>query len=102
MSPPPTATPERPATRSSRRGSRGEDYQLNVSAYDRASSLLVSLLVMVGVAVLSLLIIFFARRFVTNPAPIPVLPFDPGDRPADAAAGVAQDIEPPGIEDAPS
>ncbi|MEM6330368.1 MAG: hypothetical protein AAF790_08975 [Planctomycetota bacterium] len=87
------------------RGSGGRDnrehYRLGVSSYDRASSLLVSLLVMAGVTFFALVIIFFARQFVSIDAPIALTPLEPSDRPPDAAMGVAQDIEPPGIEDAP-
>lgn len=78
-----------------------EHYRLGVNSYDRASSLLVSLLVMVGVAVLALLIIFFARRFVSTTVPPVIKPRDPAERPADAAMGFKEDIEPPGLEDAP-
>ncbi|MEN1681760.1 MAG: hypothetical protein AAGJ46_19435 [Planctomycetota bacterium] len=78
-----------------------EHYRLGVNSYDRASSLLVSLLVMVGVAVLALLIIFFARRFVGTTVPPVIKPRDPAERPADAAMGFKEDIEPPGLEDAP-
>ena len=83
------------------RRERRENYRLEVSSYDRASSLLVSMLVMAGVTFIALLIIFFARAFVSEPVPIPLTPLEPGDRPEEAAMGVAQDIEPPGVEDAP-
>lgn len=98
-----TATATRPKSprKGAARTSSREHYRLEVNSYDRASSLLVSLLIMVGVATVALLIIFFARRFVTIDAPIPVMPLDPAERPLDAAMGVAQDPEPPGLEDAP-
>ena len=93
----PTATPPKRIAKPKRR----EQYKLGVSSYDRASSMLVSLLVMAGVTLLALLIIFFARQFVSVVAPPVVLPMDPAERPVEAAMGVAQDIEPPGLEDAP-
>jgi len=90
-----------PPTKRTARPNRREHYKLGVSSYDRASSMLVSLLVIAGVTLLALLIIFFARRFVAVTVPPVILPMDPAERPADAAMGVAQDIEPPGLEDAP-
>lgn len=78
-----------------------EHYRLSVNSYDRASSLLVAMLVMTGVGVAALLIIFFTRQFITVPVPPVVLPLDPAERPAEAAMGLKQDIEPPGIEEAP-
>lgn len=78
-----------------------EHYRLGVNSYDRASSLLVSLLVMAGTVFFALVIIFFARQFVSMPVPVPVIPLAPGDLPEDRPMGVAEDIEPPGVEDAP-
>ncbi|MEX2169302.1 MAG: hypothetical protein WD851_08325 [Pirellulales bacterium] len=76
-------------------------YQLGVNSYDRASSMLVSLLIMVGVTVGGLLIIYFARQLMLSQVAIPVQPVSLGGRPPDAALGIARDIEPPGLEDAP-
>lgn len=78
-----------------------KQYKLGVNSYDRASSLLVSLLIIVGIAVGALMIIFFARRLISMQVAIPVTAVDPASRPADAAMGLAQDPEPPGLEDAP-
>lgn len=90
-----TATADRPGK------AKREHYELEVNSYDRASSLLIALLVMVVVTLAALVIIFFARRFVDIPVAVPVMPLDPAERPAEAAMGLKQDIEPPGIEDAP-
>ena len=89
-----------PAAPSKRTASR-EHYQLEVNAYDRASSLLIALLVMFGVLFVALVIMFFARRMVTIQAPIEIRPFDPSERPAEAMMGLQNDPDPPGIEDAP-
>lgn len=80
--------------------SRREHYKLSVNAYDRAASLLVSLIVMVGVAVAGMLIVFFARQLNVEQTAIPVA-VDPGERSPDAATGIKEDIEPPGLEEAP-
>jgi len=50
------------------------DVSLRVSAYDRVSSWLVSLLVMASVVVGSLLLIYFARKLATIQVAIPVKP----------------------------
>ncbi|MEM9185504.1 MAG: hypothetical protein AAGB00_03300 [Planctomycetota bacterium] len=84
-----------------RRASSREHYRLSVNSYDRASSLLVALLVMVAVTVSALLIIFFARGFVDEKLPPFILPGENTDLPNEAVMGIAEDIEPPGVEDAP-
>ena len=76
-------------------------YRLRVNAYDRASSLLVSLLIVSVLVVVGLLIVYFARRLIAESVSIPVTPVDVASRPADAAMGLKRDLEPPGIEDAP-
>lgn len=88
-----TAAPPNPTER--------RRYQLQVSSYDRASSLLLSLLVIVGAAVLGLLIVFFARQFRNTQIAIPVKALNPGERTPEAAMGLKEDIEPPGLEEAP-
>lgn len=76
-------------------------YRLTVNAYDRGSSLLIALLVMVGVAVVALVIIWYANHLNRrNVAPF-LMPVNPASRPADANMGLKEDPEPPGIEDAP-
>lgn len=77
-------------------------YQLGVNSFDRAASLLVSLLIMVGVTVGGLLIIFFARQAILSQIAIPVQPVSlGGGRSPDVPLGFARDLEPPGLEDAP-
>ncbi len=75
-------------------------YQLRVNSYDRVSSLLVSLLFIVGATVVGLLIVYFARRLINSQVAIPIQPVSAG-RPADAAMGLKRDLEPPGIEEVP-
>jgi type IV pilus assembly protein PilM len=77
------------------------NYRLAVNSFDRISSLLVSLLIMIGAAVVALVIVYFARRLTAGQVAIPVKPVDVASRPADAAFGLKRDLEPPGIEDAP-
>lgn len=76
-------------------------YRLAVNSYDRTSSLLISLLVIVGVAVAGLVIVYFARKLIASQIAVPVTPVDPGGRPADAAMGLKRDLEPPGLEEVP-
>jgi hypothetical protein len=79
---------------------------LRVSAYDRISSLLVSLLVMVGLVVGGLLVIFFARKLIVAQVAVPVRPiqFSGGGGGGGSGAGglnLNRELEPPGIEEAP-
>jgi hypothetical protein len=77
-------------------------YQLAVNSYERAASLLVSLLIMVGVTVGGLLIVFFAREVILSEVAIPVQPVSlGGGRAPNTPLGLARDIEPPGLDDAP-
>lgn len=76
-------------------------YKLQVSAYDRGASLLIALLVMVGAAVAALVVIWYATHYHRRLVPPTLMPVNPASRPADAAMGLKEDIEPPGIEDAP-
>lgn len=77
----------------------GRRYRLGVNAYDRVSSLLVALLVLIGTTVLVLLIVFLFRRFSPDTVP-PTLNriYKPRGEPP---KGYEDDIEPPGLEDAP-
>jgi len=75
-------------------------YDLRVNTYDRVSSLLVALLIIVGAAVAGLVIVYFARRLIEAQVAIPIQPVSAG-RPADAAMGLKHDLEPPGVEDIP-
>jgi hypothetical protein len=80
--------------------------RLRISAYDRISSLLVSLLVMAGLVVGGLLVLFFGRKLITAQLAVPVKPiqFAGGGGGGSGAGGglnLNQDLEPPGIEEAP-
>ena len=77
----------------------GPQYALGVSAYDRTSSLLIALLVLVGAAVVGLLIVFFSSRLVTLPPAIPVTPVAPTDSRAPAEGEMTDQL--PGVENAP-
>ena len=74
-------------------------YQLTVNSYDRTATLLIALLIMVGSAVAGLLVVFFATRQFPTIEPIPVVPVEATS--ANANQGLAEEPEPPGIEDAP-
>lgn len=76
-------------------------YRLEVSSYDRASGLLIALLVMVGFFVLGLVIVYFATRVFPHYEPAAVVFVEIAGGELDAAMGLSRDLEPPGIEDAP-
>jgi hypothetical protein len=77
-----------------------QQYRLGVSAYDRTSSLLIALLILVGLFVLGLVILYLTLQLVDRTVTVPVSLAE-ASRPYNAAMGVARDIEPPGIEQAP-
>lgn len=76
-----------------------QKYQLTVNAYDRTAALIVALLVIVGCTVLGMSVVFFTGKFVHTVEPIPVVPVE-ATSPA-ANQGLAEEPEPPGVEDAP-
>lgn len=76
-----------------------QKYQLTVNAYDRTASLIVALLVLVGCTVLGMAVVFFTGKFVHTIEPIPVVPVEATS--STANQGLADEPEPPGIEDAP-
>lgn len=77
-----------------------DGYELQVNSYDRASSILVALLLVSAAVVMGLIIVFFTSRVVTvNPA-IPVTPVNAGDGDNPAQKG-AEQVSTPGIENAP-
>ncbi len=71
---------------------------LRVSAYDRSSSLLIALLMIVSAAVLGIVIVFFSNRISRTPPAIPVTPIAPPD----TASGAEEDFSDTmlGVEDA--
>lgn len=75
-------------------------YRLEVNSFDRVSSLLVSLLVLVGVTVAVLFIIFLFRRFSPDEAPALLIPISKAR--GEPVKGYEDEIQPPGLEDAPS
>ncbi|WP_425399118.1 hypothetical protein [Aeoliella sp.] len=78
----------------------GRRYRLEVNAFDRVSSLLVSLLVLIGTTVAVMLIVFLFRRF-SPETEQPMLQRIPKMR-GEPPKGYEEDIEPPGLEDAPT
>ncbi len=76
---------------------------LRLSAYDRVSSWLISLLAVVGMTVGALIVIFFTRKFVITEFAVPVTPVQTGGGGTGGTgpSGVGTDLEPPGIEAAP-
>jgi len=74
-------------------------YQLTVNTYDRTATLLIALLILVGAAVSGLLVVFFASRQFPSIEPIPVVPVEATS--ANANQGLADEPDPPGVEDAP-
>ena len=78
----------------------GKHYRLAVNAFDRVSSLLVSLLVLVGMTVGVLVIIFIFRRFSPDTTPAVVIPVSKAR--GEPPKGYAEDLDPPGLEDVPT
>lgn len=87
----PTSVPSTPPA--------AREYKLTINSYDRTSTLLIALLVMVGLTVFCLLVIFFANRTFPTIVPIPVVPVEATS--ANANQGFATEPDPPGAEDAP-
>jgi hypothetical protein len=79
-------------------------HQLRVSAYDRASSWIVSMLVVTGVTVAGLLIVYFTRQLISERFAVPLTPVQSGGGGTGGmgAPGFGTDLEPPGMEEAPS
>ena len=68
-------------------------YRLEVSSYDRVASMLISLLVLLGLAVLIMFVIWLTNRIFMHHTPPPVLAADIGQ--PDDPWGGSDDIEPP-------
>ena len=75
------------------RSSKSPHYKLTVNAYDRAATMIVALLVILGVAVGSLAIIFFANKFSSPVVPIAFVPVEATS--PNANQGFADSPEPP-------
>ena len=82
-------------------GRSARAYRLRVTSYDRTSSLLIALLIMVGMLVAGLIIVYVTRQLIDLSVTKTVTLTDAASRPADAAMGLKRDLEPPGLEDAP-
>jgi hypothetical protein len=77
---------------------------LQLSAYARVSSWLISLLVVVGVGVGSLVLIYVTRQLIIKDYSVPVTPVytgGGGGTGGEGPPGVGTDLEAPGIEDSP-
>lgn len=74
-------------------------YALQVNSFDRTSTLLIALLLMVGTAVAGLAIVFFSNKFGDTIQPIEFVPVEASS--PNANQGIADEPEPPGIQDAP-
>ena len=72
--------------------SHQDDYRLRVSWYDRASSLLLSLLIMLGVVVFVLFFIWLSGRIFISRAAVPVQLTELGN--SDSALGAGVELEP--------
>lgn len=76
-------------------------YELRVSAYDRAASLLVALLILVGITVIGLLIVFFTSRMFARPRAVPVTLARVAGEGGGPALDMSRQLEPPGVEEFP-
>lgn len=77
-------------------------HQLRVSAYDKVSTWLVSLLIVTCVTVGALVIIYFTRKFILREISLPVTPVQSGGGGTGGVGGTPGDAsDAPGIEDAP-
>lgn len=88
-----------PSSNSPASAENRQAYQLTVNSYDRTASLIVALLVLVGCVVLGMAVVFFTGKFVRTIEPIPVVPVEATS--ANANQGLAEEPDPPGIEEAP-
>lgn len=87
------------STNISSAGSDPDSYRLTVNSYDRTASMIIALLVIIGCAVLGMAVVFFTGKFVRTVEPIPVVPVEASS--PNANQGIAQEPDPPGVEDAP-
>jgi hypothetical protein len=77
----------------------GLRYELSVNSFDRASTMVLALLVLIGTAVAGLAVIFFSNKFSTTIEPIAFVPVEASS--PNANQGLAEDPEPLGAQDAP-
>ena len=90
-----------PTTAPSNEGTRGtqKEYQLTVNSYDRTATMVIALLVLVGMTVLCLLIIYFAKKTFPPIQPVGFVPVEASS--PNANQGLSDEPDPPGAEDAP-
>ncbi|HEX6962183.1 MAG TPA: hypothetical protein VF175_09970 [Lacipirellula sp.] len=69
-----------------------------MNSYDRAATMILASLIMVGAAVVSLGVIFFANKFTSTVEPIAFVPVEATS--STGNQGFAEDPAPPGVEDA--
>lgn len=81
------------------RSTREPRYALPVNAFDRTATLLVALLLMVGTGVAGLSIVFFSNKFGETIQAIEFVPVEASS--PNANQGIAEEPEPPGVQDAP-
>jgi hypothetical protein len=78
-------------------------HQLRISSYDRVSSWLVALLVVVGATVACLIAIYFSNRLTVERFAVPLTPVQGGGGGTGGMGppGTGEDLDPPGIDEAP-
>lgn len=93
-----TSIPERrnPASAAVR-----EPVQLRVSAYDKVASLLISLLILIGLAVAIMFVIWLTMTLVFQQKSVPVKLVENVAGRGDHAEGFERDLEAPGLEEMP-
>src|ERR1044071_1557487 len=79
-------------------------HQLRVSAYDRVSSWLVSLLIITCVTVGALMLVYFTRKFILVEVSMPITPIATGGGGTGGEVGTegGSELDAPGVKDAPS
>ena len=80
---------------------RPDTSELHVSRFDQVASMVVSLLIMVGVAVLGMFIIWLTATLVFIPRSVPVKLVENVPGRGDHAEGFERDLEAPGMEEMP-
>ncbi|RIK81658.1 MAG: hypothetical protein DCC67_08005 [Planctomycetota bacterium] len=85
VNPPSTDQPSRPR------------YELSVNAFDRAATMIIALLIMLGASVAGLAVIFFSNKFTSRIEPIAVVPVEASSPTGNE--GFAEEPEPPGMEE---
>lgn len=90
-----TSTPSTPLPATGRK----PRYRLAVNAYDRTTTFILAALILVSLIVFGLLVVFLTTRTFPAIESIPVSPVEATS--STANQGVAAELEPPGVEEAP-